>query len=144
MISQVPDVPRRANARLILWAGLIVAPLSTIGSDALGAAIVGERPTFLDLPWWSAMLMLPAALVGVFCAEITRLKSTRYALVLFLISELLLGALYLRAYYGFHSAMRDKMWTASALVLGFLPFWSVPILFVCFVVWAHFKLKSGP
>jgi len=143
MTSQTPNVSHRDDARLMLWAALVVALLSTIGSDALAAAIVERRATFLDLSWWSGVLMLPAVLVGVFCAEIARLKSTRYALVLFAISAILLGALYFRAYYGFHSAMRDERWTASALVLGLLPFWTVPILFVCFAVWAHFKLKNG-
>jgi len=77
------------------------------------------------------MLLAPFALLGWMSASLAKRQGFERGLVLFLIGALLLGTMFFSAYQDSQKYMSQKMWTASTLSIGLLPFKSAPLLLVC-------------
>jgi TRAP-type C4-dicarboxylate transport system permease small subunit len=57
-------------------------------------------------------------------------RTLKSGAVLFVTGAVVLGLIYLAGHIGAEQAMQQRKWTAAALSVGLIPFYSTPVLFV--------------
>lgn len=116
---------------LAATAGSDVVARITVSGEGVGKAVTEHFYYAFVQPVGTVMLLAPFALLGWMSASLAKRQGFERGLVLFLIGALLLGTMFFSAYQDSQKYMSQKMWTASTLSIGLLPFKSAPLLLVC-------------
>ncbi len=85
-------------------------------------------------PLGTVMLLTPFVLLGWMAGSLAAKRTLKSGMILFVAGAIVLGLMYLRGHLGAEQAMQNHKWTAAALSVGLLPFLSMPVLFVIFVI----------
>ncbi len=116
---------------------------ATLGSDVVARTTVGGEGFMHAIgqhiyyaaaqPIGTLFLLVPFLLLGWMSASLAARKGFDPGLGVFLLGVLLLGFTYFSAYQDTYTYMKQRMWTAATLSIGFLPLKSILPLLACFV-----------
>jgi hypothetical protein len=125
---------------LFLYLGLGSFVVAHIGFEIFARLWVERRPAWEAVrqslyyaaiqPVGTASLLLPFLLLGWMAASLAKKRTLKSGAVLFVTGAVVLGLIYLAGHIGAEQAMKQRKWTAAALSVGLIPFYSTPVLFV--------------
>lgn len=118
--------------RVYLPVAVVVFLAATTGADLVARTSIADQPFAAALNehlYWARedfigtmLLLAPFTAVAFVCAFVEKHARTRSALAIFALGMLTLLYVYFQGYQAAERAELQKMWTAAALSIGFLPF----------------------
>ncbi len=139
MLKNLREQPYRLFAVLTIASFLLinfgfeVIARLWFGRNMLLAAVAETFYYSFAQPLGSLFLLAPIALLGWMSASLSVKKTMKLGLILFCAGAIALGLIYFRGHMGSQYAMQKHKWTASALLVGLIPFKSIPVLIVCLI-----------
>lgn len=94
-------------------------------------------------PLGTMMMMAPFLFLGGISASFAQKNNISIAFLLFLITFSVLGYMHFLGHMNSEMYMLEKKWTAASLSIGLLPFKSIFVLFVLFMVMQIFIKNTG-
>jgi hypothetical protein len=131
------------RARLYLLFGGVGAAcfvMFTVGFDVIARLTIAGEPVSKALseslyykgvqPVGTLMLLAPFVAMAGLSAEVAKTSNVAVASIFFAVLAGVLGWLYFWGYWDAQIAMGQRKWTAAALSVGLVPFFSIPLLIV--------------
>lgn len=118
--------------RVYLPVAAVVSLAATIGADCIASMSIAGQPFAAALHqalYWDRVefvgtifLLVPFVAVAFVCALVEKRARNRSALLIFAVAMIALLYFYFRGYQAAEHAALQKLWTAAAVSIGFLPF----------------------
>ena len=114
-----------------------------IGGEAFGAAL-SESLYWSAVQWiGTAMLFAPFVVVAMLAASVARKARLVFGVLFLALFLAILFSMFFAGHQASQAYMIEKMWTAATLSVGLLPFRSVPLIAIGFLLrWLIIQLFS--
>lgn len=146
----------RFKLHALYWGiGLLAFFAATNGCETLASIILAQK-TFVSAmqesvrytitqPIGALFLALPFFVISGLSAELARAFSLQRGFLFFSVVFVCIAYLYCTAYWDAQHALLEGRWTASTLLIGLLPFKSIPVLIIAGLVVGimFWKLKKS-
>lgn len=131
----------RFKLHVLYWGiGLLAFFAATNGCETLASMVLAQKSFVIAAqesvrytitqPMGALFLALPFFVVSGLSAELARAFSMQRGFLFFFVAFVCIAYLYCTAYWDAQHALLEGRWTASTLLIGLLPFKSIPVLIV--------------